>query len=80
MALADTENGSNGGGGDSEAIAIASVLGGFSESAEIRALIASLPEVHGDLVTRESATQRFLGETATLDAYCSHQKSHTASH
>uniref|UniRef100_A0A667WI41 Tubulin-specific chaperone D n=1 Tax=Myripristis murdjan TaxID=586833 RepID=A0A667WI41_9TELE len=60
MALADTENGSNGGGGDSEAIAIASVLGGFSESAEIRALIASLPEVHGDLVTRESATQRFL--------------------
>ncbi|XP_078140613.1 tubulin-specific chaperone D [Centroberyx gerrardi] len=62
MALAETENGCNGGdgGGEPDVIAQASVLGGFSESAETRALIASLPEVHGDIVTRESATQRFL--------------------
>uniref|UniRef100_A0A665URZ8 Tubulin-specific chaperone D n=1 Tax=Echeneis naucrates TaxID=173247 RepID=A0A665URZ8_ECHNA len=39
---------------------IACVLSGFSESSETRALISSLPEVHEDTVTTESATQRFL--------------------
>lgn len=64
MALSETENGCSGGeGGESDAIVKAAVLGGFSESGETRDLISSLPEVHGDTVTSESATQRFLGET-----------------
>lgn len=60
MALSDADNGE---GGDSDAIVTACVLGGFSESSETRVLISSLPEVHGDTVTSESTTQRFLGET-----------------
>uniref|UniRef100_A0A3B4UPJ5 Tubulin-specific chaperone D n=1 Tax=Seriola dumerili TaxID=41447 RepID=A0A3B4UPJ5_SERDU len=61
MALSETENGCSGGeGGESDAIVTACVLSGFSESGETRALISSLPEVHGDTVTSESATQRFL--------------------
>lgn len=59
MALSDTDNGGEGG----ESDVITCVLSGFSESGETRALISSLPEVHGDTVTTESATQRFLGET-----------------
>ncbi|XP_040918865.1 tubulin-specific chaperone D isoform X1 [Toxotes jaculatrix] len=61
MALSESENGSSGGeGGESDVIATSCVLGGFSESGETRALISSLPEVHGDTVTSESATQKFL--------------------
>ncbi|KAM4598518.1 tubulin-specific chaperone D [Polymixia lowei] len=61
MALAEAENGCSGdGGGEPDVIAKCGVLGGFSESAETRALIASLPEVQGNIVTRESATQRFV--------------------
>ncbi|GAA6218208.1 tubulin-specific chaperone D [Lates japonicus] len=57
MAPSDADNGE---GGESDAIVKACVLGGFSESGETRALISSLPEVHGDTVTSESTTQRFL--------------------
>uniref|UniRef100_A0A8C7MHI3 Tubulin-specific chaperone D n=1 Tax=Oncorhynchus kisutch TaxID=8019 RepID=A0A8C7MHI3_ONCKI len=49
-----------GGGGEPEVIAKASVLGGFTESTEIRALISSLPVVHENIVTLESAIERFL--------------------
>lgn len=65
MALSDTDNGGEGG----ESDVIACVLSGFSESGETRALISSLPEVHGDTVTTESATQRFLGETVLRRVY-----------
>ena len=67
MALSETENG--GSGGESDAIVQTCVLGGFSESAETRALISSLAEVHEDTVTTESATQRFLGETVNHTVY-----------
>ncbi|XP_070778789.1 tubulin-specific chaperone D [Enoplosus armatus] len=61
MALSETEGGCSGGeGGDSDVIVQSFVLGGFSESGETRALISSLVEVHGDMVTSESATQKFL--------------------
>uniref|UniRef100_A0A3Q1CSU8 Tubulin-specific chaperone D n=1 Tax=Amphiprion ocellaris TaxID=80972 RepID=A0A3Q1CSU8_AMPOC len=61
MALSETENGCSGGeGGETDAIVNTCVLGGFSESAETRALISSLPEIHGDMGTSESATERFL--------------------
>uniref|UniRef100_A0A674AJ70 Tubulin-specific chaperone D n=1 Tax=Salmo trutta TaxID=8032 RepID=A0A674AJ70_SALTR len=49
-----------GGGGEPEVIAKASVLGGFTENTEIRALISSLPVVHENIVTLESAIERFL--------------------
>ncbi|KAM9346639.1 tubulin-specific chaperone D [Symphorus nematophorus] len=55
MALSEAENE----GGESDVI-VASVLGGFSEADETRALLSSLPEVHGDAVTSESTTERFL--------------------
>ncbi|XP_045891723.1 tubulin-specific chaperone D [Micropterus dolomieu] len=61
MALSETENGGCGGeGGESDAIVTTFVLGGFSESGETRALLSSLPEVHGDMVTSEATTQKFL--------------------
>uniref|UniRef100_A0A672ZRM6 Tubulin-specific chaperone D n=1 Tax=Sphaeramia orbicularis TaxID=375764 RepID=A0A672ZRM6_9TELE len=61
MALTETDNGSSGGdGGESDIIVKTCVLGGFSESDETRALISSLPEVQGDMVSTESVTQRFL--------------------
>uniref|UniRef100_A0A8C4NV42 Tubulin-specific chaperone D n=1 Tax=Dicentrarchus labrax TaxID=13489 RepID=A0A8C4NV42_DICLA len=61
MALSEIENGCPGGeGGESDLIVKACVLGGFSETVETRALISSLPEVHGDPVTSESTTERFL--------------------
>lgn len=64
MALVEAENGCNGdGGGEPDAIDKTSVMEGFNERAETRALIASLPEVHGGCITRETATERFLGET-----------------
>ncbi|KAM7371735.1 hypothetical protein PAMP_008946 [Pampus punctatissimus] len=61
MASSETDIGCSGGeGGESDIIVQTHVLGDFSESGETRALISSLPEVHGDMVTTESATQRFL--------------------
>uniref|UniRef100_A0A3B5AMD7 Tubulin-specific chaperone D n=1 Tax=Stegastes partitus TaxID=144197 RepID=A0A3B5AMD7_9TELE len=61
MALSETDNGCSGGeGGETDAIVKTCVLGGFSEGAETRALISSLPEVHGDMGTSESTTERFL--------------------
>uniref|UniRef100_A0A665UT99 Tubulin-specific chaperone D n=1 Tax=Echeneis naucrates TaxID=173247 RepID=A0A665UT99_ECHNA len=59
MAVSDTDSWGSGGEGR-EPDGIACVLSGFSESSETRALISSLPEVHEDTVTTESATQRFL--------------------
>lgn len=59
MALSETESGCSGGDGG-ESIVKTCVLGGFTDSSETRALISSLPEVHGDLVTSESTMQRFL--------------------
>lgn len=65
MASSETENGCERGEGDeSDVIVQTCVLGGFSESGETRALISSLPEVHGDMVTTESTTQRFLGKSS----------------
>lgn len=61
MALSEPENGCSGG-DEGDSIVRTSVLGGFSESGEIRALMSSLSEVHGDMVSRESAIQKFLGE------------------
>lgn len=61
MAFSDADNGC--GEGAEDVIVKCSVLGGFSESEETRALISSLPEVHGQTGTSEPATQRFLGET-----------------
>lgn len=55
-----TVNGSGGDEGESEAIVIVSLLSTFSESAEIKTLLTSLPELHEDSVTRETATERFL--------------------
>lgn len=63
MAFAETENGFEGGGEDADLMVRTCVMGGFSESGETRALISSLPEVHEDALTSESAIQRFLGET-----------------
>uniref|UniRef100_A0A673ZBF4 Tubulin-specific chaperone D n=1 Tax=Salmo trutta TaxID=8032 RepID=A0A673ZBF4_SALTR len=61
MAQTDMDSGEDGGGGgEPEVIAKASVLGGFTESTEIRALISSLPVVHENIVTLESAIERFL--------------------
>uniref|UniRef100_A0AAZ3SCC3 Tubulin-specific chaperone D n=1 Tax=Oncorhynchus tshawytscha TaxID=74940 RepID=A0AAZ3SCC3_ONCTS len=61
MAQTDMDSGEDGGGGgEPEVIAKASVLGGFTESTEIRALISSLPVVHESIVTLESAIERFL--------------------
>uniref|UniRef100_A0A7N6A4E8 Tubulin-specific chaperone D n=1 Tax=Anabas testudineus TaxID=64144 RepID=A0A7N6A4E8_ANATE len=61
MALTETENGLSGGEeGESDVIVNTCVLGGFSESSETRALLSSLPEVHGAAATSESTTQRFL--------------------
>ncbi|XP_034751185.1 tubulin-specific chaperone D isoform X2 [Etheostoma cragini] len=59
MALSETENECPGGEGG-ESIVQTCVLGGFGESCETRALLSSLPEVHGSTMTSESATQRFL--------------------
>ncbi|CDR00281.1 unnamed protein product [Oncorhynchus mykiss] len=67
MAQTDMDSGEDGGGGgEPEVIAKTSVLGGFTESTEIRALISSLPVVHENIVTLESAIERFLGEIHTL--------------
>ncbi|CAN9505641.1 unnamed protein product [Ophioblennius macclurei] len=62
MAASEVENGGSGGEGDEkqDAVVKTCVLGGFSESAETRALICSLPEVHGDEKPTEIATEKFL--------------------
>lgn len=44
--------------------AIAYVLVAFSEIEETKAILSSLPEVHGDAVARERTTERFHGEKA----------------
>lgn len=62
MALSERENGVER--GESGAIVKASVLGAFGEIDETKALISSLPEVHGGTLTRECTTERFLGMTA----------------
>lgn len=48
--------------GESDAIVEASLLGGFSEIDETKAIISSLPEVHGEALTRERIAERFRGE------------------
>ncbi|XP_072531302.1 tubulin-specific chaperone D [Salminus brasiliensis] len=53
-------NGSAGDEGEMEVIANASLLAGFSESEDVKALLASLPELHENLVTRETTTEKFL--------------------
>lgn len=64
MALSETENGCVGGEqGDLDAILKAPVLRGFSHSDEIKALISSLPEVHGEMLTSEQTTEKFRGKT-----------------
>ena len=65
MAVADAESGCSGGDGpESDPVAKACVLDGFSERDETRALMSSLPEVHGDMKSTEFTTERFLGETS----------------
>uniref|UniRef100_A0A671Z020 Tubulin-specific chaperone D n=1 Tax=Sparus aurata TaxID=8175 RepID=A0A671Z020_SPAAU len=61
MTLMETESGCSGGdGGELDAVVSACVLGGFSEASESRALLSSLPDVHGDMMASESTTERFL--------------------
>lgn len=66
MALPDVENvnGDDGAGvGESEVMSRANVLAAFTESAEIRALIGTLGELHEeDCAAQESTMQRFMGE------------------
>lgn len=71
MTLIEADNSMNeedggGGGGEPDAIAEASVLAGFSESAETRALINSLPETCMNIATTESAIERFV---VIMDSY-----------
>ncbi|KAK7939149.1 hypothetical protein WMY93_002475 [Mugilogobius chulae] len=47
-------------GGESDILAKACLLGGFSDSEETKTLISSLSEVHEDLVATEVTLQRFL--------------------
>lgn len=63
MALTDAGSG-NGENevGESDVVAKACVLDGFSDSAEVRSLIASLPEVHDDIARTECVMERFIGE------------------
>lgn len=65
MALSET----GGEAGEPETIVKASVLGGFSETAETKALLSILPEIHGNVVTSESTTERFLGEIRGVNKY-----------
>nr|XP_043907616.1 tubulin-specific chaperone D isoform X1 [Solea senegalensis] len=50
----------SGDGGESDVTLAACVFDSFNESDETRTLIASLPEVHEGMETRETAEQRFL--------------------
>lgn len=59
MALLERENGVER--GELDAVVKASVLGAFGEIDETKALISSLPEVHGETLRRECTTERFLG-------------------
>lgn len=58
MALSEAENGHEG--GEADAIVKTCVLGGFSESRETRAIISSLPQIHGDCQQSEFSRERFL--------------------
>ncbi|KAK1785582.1 hypothetical protein P4O66_018943 [Electrophorus voltai] len=58
-AMTDVCNGDDGSGG-ADVVADACPLAGFGDSAETRALLASLADLHADLVTRESAVERFV--------------------
>lgn len=60
MALPDAENGEQ---GEPGITGKESLLGGFSETDETKALISSLPEVHREALTRERSIERFLGKT-----------------
>lgn len=65
MALTDAGSGNVNGEnevGDSDVIAKTCVLDGFSDSAEVRSLFASLPEVHEDIARTECVMERFIGE------------------
>ena len=53
-------------GGEPDLVVGSCVLGGFSESDEIRALVASLPDIHGHAATKEVATEKFLGEAVVV--------------
>ncbi|XP_066530722.1 tubulin-specific chaperone D [Hoplias malabaricus] len=53
-------NGRGGDDGEADVIENTSLLAGFSESAEIKALLASLPDMHEDSLNREIATEKFL--------------------
>uniref|UniRef100_A0A4W4GJC2 Tubulin-specific chaperone D n=1 Tax=Electrophorus electricus TaxID=8005 RepID=A0A4W4GJC2_ELEEL len=57
--MTDVCNGDDGSGG-ADVVADACPLAGFGDSAETRALLASLADLHADLVTRESAVERFV--------------------
>ncbi|XP_035036046.2 tubulin-specific chaperone D isoform X2 [Hippoglossus stenolepis] len=61
MAVTDAESGCPAGDGpEADPVARACVLDGFSERDETRALMSSLPEVHGDMKSTEFTTERFL--------------------
>ncbi|MBN3314189.1 TBCD protein, partial [Atractosteus spatula] len=59
MALHDVEIAASDG-EEPEVVAQGCVLAAFSEAAETRSLLGSLPQVQGDLSAREMTTQRFL--------------------
>uniref|UniRef100_A0A3Q3WQ25 Tubulin-specific chaperone D n=1 Tax=Mola mola TaxID=94237 RepID=A0A3Q3WQ25_MOLML len=61
MVLSEKDNrASDGEQGESEPVVKACVLGGFSHTQEAKGLICSLPEVHGDGLTRERSAESFL--------------------
>ena len=63
MALSDKDNrASDGEQGESEPVVKTCVLGGFSHTQEVKGLICSLPEVHGDALTRERSAESFIGK------------------
>ncbi|KAJ8384710.1 hypothetical protein AAFF_G00199160 [Aldrovandia affinis] len=67
MALADSESARDGEDGAGEAdVLVESVLVGFHERAEARALIAGLAEMHDDFKARETVMQRF---SVIMDRY-----------
>lgn len=49
-------------GEEPEVMAQACVLSEFSEGAEARALISSLPDIHHDTVGRETTIEKFVGK------------------
>lgn len=53
---------------DSDVMSQTCVLSEFSECAEVRAVISSLPDIHHDLVRRENTFEKFVGKSLHVHA------------